>query len=192
MVARLGCMTTRSSGGARQLRRAEIERRIALVRAPGEPLFGPDDPAPEATNQDQRTLKGQETKGKDYQAGWIAGGYETAVRIAIEQGKERPSKAMQEAPADDASSAHEGLSDGCYVHQDSKILDRKLFLRMARAGEFPVSVVGKKRLARLGDVRAALARHQVKVASRSPGLTDDDELDAIRSEVGLLPKKGGP
>jgi|HubBroStandDraft_1064217.scaffolds.fasta_scaffold95621_2 hypothetical protein len=81
--------------------------------------------------------------------------------------------------------------DEAYVDQRSGLLDRKLFIRLARQNAFPASRVGNRYLAKLADVQRYVEAHRlhpqaaVQAADGGPGI---DELDDIRRAAGLRPK----
>lgn len=81
--------------------------------------------------------------------------------------------------------------DDAFVDQDAGLFDREVYLRLARRGAFPNKKIGNKRVARWGDVKAALIGAGKQVAVIEP--TDDPEADLlneIRQKAGLQVKGG--
>ena len=79
--------------------------------------------------------------------------------------------------------------DDAFVDQDAGLYDREVYLRLSRAGAFPVKTVGKKRVARWGDVKTAFARKGAAITLSEP--TDDPEADLmneVRQKLGLATK----
>ena len=100
-----------------------------------------------------------------------------------------PVPSQSKPPAEPGPSTS-GLSDDAYVDQRSELLDRQTFLRMARRGAFPSKKVGKRVLARWGDIKAALQPKTERVMPNSHSAEGKDDLDNIRKMVGLQPKHG--
>ena len=73
------------------------------------------------------------------------------------------------------------LSDDAYIDQRSGLVDQDLYLRLYRAGAFPAKRVGKRIVARWGDVRAVLAGDLRAAPIQGP----QDALDDLRRELGL-------
>lgn len=93
-------------------------------------------------------------------------------------------------PASPASSRP--LSPDAFIDQRSGLVEKALFLRLARQKAFPSKRVGKRIVARWGDVQAALSP---AVPSPAPPSTNDNEgsdpeLDEIRACVGLAVRRG--
>lgn len=81
--------------------------------------------------------------------------------------------------------------DDAFVDQDAGLFDREVYLRLARKGAFPATTVGKKRVARWGDVKAAFLKKCAPITVSEP--TEDPEADllnAIRQQAGLAIKGG--
>ncbi len=84
------------------------------------------------------------------------------------------------------------LPDDAFVDQRSVPAPRDLYLRLARNGAFPSRKVGKRIVARWGDVRRAFTvgpglsktAQQRSAASAS----EDDGLDGLRKRLGLESK----
>jgi len=79
-----------------------------------------------------------------------------------------------------------------FVDQRDGLLPKQLYLRLAREEAFPSSKIGKRVVARWGDVRAAIEARGRKV--RSPVHTSDEsgnnaDLDALRSQLSLSSKR---
>lgn len=77
------------------------------------------------------------------------------------------------------------LHDDAFIDQHSGLVDRKLFLRLAKKGAFPATNQGRLRVARWGDVRRVLALDPHDAA---PKPTAANEADALRIRWGLAPK----
>jgi hypothetical protein len=81
--------------------------------------------------------------------------------------------------------------DEAYVDQKSGLVDRKLFISLARKNAFPASRVGNRYLAKLADVQRYIEGHRLHPRAATPpdgGGPAVDELDEIRRNVGLRPK----
>jgi len=81
--------------------------------------------------------------------------------------------------------------DDAFVDQDAGLFDREVYLRLARRSTFPNTKVGKKRVARWADVKAAFMGAGKQVAVVEP--TDDPEsdlLNEIRQRAGLAVRGG--
>jgi hypothetical protein len=85
------------------------------------------------------------------------------------------------------------VSEDAVIDQRSGLFPKDLYLRLARGGEFPSRKIGKRIVARLGDVRAAFAGRSGPpeptpplAASKEP--PQDDGLDHLRAQVGLARK----
>lgn len=81
--------------------------------------------------------------------------------------------------------------DDEFVDQDAGLFEREMYLRLARKDAFPNRKVGKKRIARWGDVKSALLKAGVPVTVAEP--TNDPEADLlneIRQRAGLAVKGG--
>lgn len=83
------------------------------------------------------------------------------------------------------------LNDDTVVDQRSVPAPRDLYLRLARAKAFRSNKIGKRILARWGDVRPALLGGP-SVQKAAPKPTDPppqgDNLDDLRRQLGLLEK----
>jgi hypothetical protein len=78
-----------------------------------------------------------------------------------------------------------------FVDQDAGFFDREIYLRLARSGAFPVKKVGKKRVARWGDVNAGFIQAGASITLSEP--SDDPETDLlneIRQRAGLAVRGG--
>ncbi len=83
------------------------------------------------------------------------------------------------------------LSPETYVDQRSGLVEKTLFLRLARQKAFPSKKVGKRVVARWGDVQAALCPAPPSPAPPPNDNQDcDPELDEIRARVGLAVRGG--
>lgn len=77
-----------------------------------------------------------------------------------------------------------------FVDQRDGLLPKQLYLRLAREEAFPSSKIGKRIVARWGDVRAAVEARQRKGRHRDSHALDNGEhldLDALRRELSLDP-----
>jgi hypothetical protein len=83
-----------------------------------------------------------------------------------------------------AASGPEPISPDTFVDQRTGLLDKRMYLRLASEKAFPSRKVGKRIVARWGDVQAALAPATTTTAG-SEDHDADPELDAIRAQVGL-------
>ena len=135
---------------------------------------------------------------------------------AVELGVVRPKllgrDAMGDAPDDGGTSdAHgpimqalpsstqdpDGLADDAFIDQrDERVPNRRIYLRLAREGAFPSRKVGKRIIARWGDVKAALTPDRPNTKPSPQGArpknqdAPDDGLDDLRRSVGLDTKGG--
>lgn len=73
-----------------------------------------------------------------------------------------------------------------FVDQNCGLVDRSLFLKLARQNRFPNKKEGKRRIARWGDVQAALRPN----TEEAPARTTLDELDQMRLRWGVVPRGG--
>lgn len=73
------------------------------------------------------------------------------------------------------------VSPDAYVDQRSGLLDRRMYLRLAREKAFPSRKVGKRVVARWGDVQAALSVQDAEDAPAEPRT----EEEAMRLRWGL-------
>lgn len=110
---------------------------------------------------------------------------------AVELGARRPEPSDRRSdPASPASSRP--LSPDAFIDQRSGLVEKALFLRLARQKAFPSKKVGKRVVARWGDVQAALSPAGPSPAP--PSINDnedcDPELDEIRARVGLAVRGG--
>jgi hypothetical protein len=95
--------------------------------------------------------------------------------------KREPSKARRmSAPPDP-------LTDDTYIDQGSGLVPKRVFLRLAHDGAFACSRVGRKVLARWGDVKTALS---ARGTPATPSQTPAEELDSLRRRMGLVEKGG--
>ena len=111
--------------------------------------------------------------------------------------EERSGLAVEPEPSSTSVSRHESrpsgpqdyLPDDAFIDQTNERLpSRRLYLQLARDGAFLSTKVGKKIIARWGDVKAAFSVHRSPKKLPSPG---DDGLDGLRRNVGLQPKGRG-
>ncbi len=81
------------------------------------------------------------------------------------------------------------LPPEAFIDQRSGRVEKAIYLRLAREGAFPSKKIGKRILARWGDVQAALS---VDPPAKLPRLEQeaDAELDAIRARAGLAVRGG--
>jgi hypothetical protein len=82
--------------------------------------------------------------------------------------------------------------DEAYVDQKSGILDRKIYVRLAKLGRFPTFKVGQSFLAKRADVLAYLASEAeaAKPKVKAPDeVAQDLDLDELRKKVGLVPRR---
>jgi hypothetical protein len=98
-----------------------------------------------------------------------------------------------EAPPAVASHTQAGgpIHDDTIVDQRSGLVPKDLYLRLARQSAFPSRKIGKRIVARWGDVRAAFTRGpSVRQArpSSTPPEPKHDRLDGLRQQLGLAPK----
>lgn len=107
------------------------------------------------------------------------------IRGAVARIEQELAERGDEAP----SSA---LSDDTIVDQRSVPAPRDLFLRLARNGAFPSQRVGKRVVARWGDVRRAFLSgpglNKASLLGPSARESGDDGLDALRAQLGLASK----
>lgn len=84
------------------------------------------------------------------------------------------------------------ISPDTYIDQRSGLVDKGLFLRLARQKAFPSKKIGKRVVARWGDVQAALspAPPNLALSSINDNEESDPELDEIRARVGLAVRGG--
>lgn len=83
------------------------------------------------------------------------------------------------------------LLDEAIIDQRSGLVPKDLYLRLARGGAFPSSKIGKRILARWGDVRAAVLDGPgiTKVSLQAPAQDNGgDGLDDLRRRLGLAEK----
>jgi hypothetical protein len=98
---------------------------------------------------------------------------------------------VEAVPAETAKRQGAVLDDDAVVDQRSVPAPRDLYLRLARAKAFSSNKVGKRILARWGDVRAAMLNGPSVRKTRSA--SDDrepqaDGLDDLRRQLGLAEK----
>lgn len=102
---------------------------------------------------------------------------------AVELGVHQPDAPAQRSKSAPPSSSTP-LSPDAFIDQRSGLVERRMYLRLAREKAFPSKKVGKRVLARWGDVQAALAPS----SDSAPKLgveEGDPELDEIRVRMGL-------
>lgn len=90
--------------------------------------------------------------------------------------------------------------DDAVIDQDSPLVDHDLYLRLAKEGAFPSRWVGKKRTALWGSVKAAFTngtdnrriKRKAPMAKKAgpPPAPQNDGLDHLRAQIGLVKKKG--
>lgn len=78
--------------------------------------------------------------------------------------------------------------DDAFVDQRSGLAPPDLYLRLYRAGVFPARRIGKRIVARWGDVREALGGTTTAPAPATG--EPENELDGLRREVGLALRGG--
>lgn len=76
------------------------------------------------------------------------------------------------------------VSPDAYVDQRSGLIDKQMYLRLARKQAFPSKKIGKRVVARWGDVQAALS---VQDAEDDPAEPRTEE-EAMRLRWGLAPR----
>ena len=106
------------------------------------------------------------------------------IRLAVARIEQQLVEQGQEAPPGT-------LADDAIVDQRSVPAPPDLYLRLARNGAFPSQRLGKRVVAKWGDVRRAFLAGPglSKVSQRSAAETaDDDGLDALRARLGLVSK----
>lgn len=79
------------------------------------------------------------------------------------------------------------LSDDAFIDQRSGLVDKAIFLRLARELAFPSYKIGKRILARWGDVRQAIESRQRTIIGAT-GDQAEPTLDVLRKQMGLLPR----
>ena len=79
------------------------------------------------------------------------------------------------------------VPDDAFIDQTSGLAPRNLYLQLARAGAFPSNKHGKRIVAQWRDVRVAIARTEIGPVKPN---NSQDELDAVRRSVGLVPRAG--
>jgi len=104
--------------------------------------------------------------------------------------RESKSEACSPAPAAPVGP----VPDDRFIDQRDGLVPKPLYLRLAREGAFPCSKIGKRVVARWGDVRAAIeargrrGRASVHTVGGS-GSGSNAELDALRHELSLDSKR---
>lgn len=108
-------------------------------------------------------------------------------------GRRAPQPVAQKADPAAAKVPAGPVPDDRFIDQRDGLVPKQLYLRLAREEAFPSSKIGKRVVARWGDVRTAIeARGRkgrtVTLASseESPGSTD---LDALRRQLSLSSKR---
>jgi hypothetical protein len=82
------------------------------------------------------------------------------------------------------------VPDDRFIDQRDGLVPKPLYLRLAREGAFPSSKIGKRVVARWGDVRAAIEARRRKGRDRDGKAGDGSEqvdLNALRRELSLDP-----
>ncbi len=100
--------------------------------------------------------------------------------------RESKSEACSPAPAAPIGP----VPDDRFIDQRDGLVPKPLYLRLAREGAFPSSKIGKRVVARWGDVRAAIeARGRKRRHGDSKAVDGSDQvnLDALRRELSLDP-----
>ncbi len=113
-----------------------------------------------------------------------------STRLAAVARRGRKAQAVEQPPSEDTMARVEpgsALPDDAYVHQDTGLVDKKLYLRLARRRAFPNRREGRRVVARWGDVKAALQPPPAPTATES-AVQPIDELDQYRRAMGLAPK----
>lgn len=80
------------------------------------------------------------------------------------------------------------LADDAFIDQRSGLVDKRMYLRMARRGDFPSRKQGRSILARWGDVKAALQPPPSSPTVGAVPAQPADELEQYRRAMGLAPK----
>jgi hypothetical protein len=93
-------------------------------------------------------------------------------------------------PTESPKRPEPALNDDAVVDQRSVLAPRDLYLRLARAKAFPSNKIGKRVLARWGDVRAALLGPSLRKVPSAAGTLEPhaDGLDDLRDQLGLAKK----
>ena len=141
-----------------------------------------------------RFVGGAEDPGRDG-LGNLVGGLVSRVAETLAGRQDFPGPARpQHRGSSRGPSGQVALHDDSFVDQRSGAIDREVFLRLAREGAFPSTKIGKRVLARWGDVKAALQARRRQVPQGPPEASalqePDDGLDDIRVRVGLKIKGG--
>jgi hypothetical protein len=119
------------------------------------------------------------------------------LELGLVQPKPLRLRASEPEPTLPMASAPAGpVPDDRFVDQRDGLVPKALFLRLAREGAFPSSKIGKRVVARWGDVRAAIEARQRKACRSLPHTNRDRnrkhaDLDALRRQLSLNPKRGG-
>jgi len=84
------------------------------------------------------------------------------------------------------------VPDDRFIDQRDGLVSKALYLRLAREGAFPSSKIGKRVVARWGDVRTAIETRGRKVRSvvhTSDESANNADLDALRGQLSLSSKR---
>jgi hypothetical protein len=102
-------------------------------------------------------------------------------------GLHQAATALQERSEGSEARGSDRIPEDAFIDQSSALVTRKVYLRLAREKSFASKKVGKRVIARWGDVRAALMDNNEHVAQADG---EEEALDALRRSVGLQPKVG--
>jgi hypothetical protein len=145
---------------------------------------------------DEPTIR-QEFRSVDdliaFQGQLVARGVAALVREAMDRRAGEGRDATAHRAARKGRGATEPLSDDAYIDQRSGLLAKEVFLRLHREKRIPTTKVGKRILARWGDVKEALRPQPQAAKPRQASVEEppvDDGLDGLRRMVGLQPKGG--
>lgn len=112
-----------------------------------------------------------------------------STRLAAVARRGRKAQAVEQPPSEDTMARAEpgsALPDDAFIDQSTGLVDKKLYLRLARRRAFPSQRHGRRVVARWGDVKAALQPPPAPAAE--PFVQPLDELDQYRRAMGLAPK----
>lgn len=105
----------------------------------------------------------------------------------IGDGLHQAAAALQERSEGGEVGGPDRIAADTFIDQGNPLVPRKLYLQLARQQSFPSKKVGKRVIARWGDVQATLMENSEQ-ATQADG--DGGALDALRRSVGLQPKVG--